>query len=138
MDISLAGVRFEEVSPRRFVATVSKHELRKVVEAVVAEESYLSTITTVDLPKDGKIVLNYVFWSIKHKAAIIVKVPVDRDDPVVPSISDIVGGAVGSEIQVYDLMGVVFQGNRELRRGFLAPEDVVARGVYPLRKDSGV
>ncbi|MCS7099869.1 MAG: NADH-quinone oxidoreductase subunit C [Sulfolobales archaeon] len=138
MNISLAGVRFEEVSPRRFIATVSKHELRKVVEAVVAEDSYLSNITAVDLPRDGKIVLNYVFWSIKLRAAVIVKVPVDRNDPMVPSISDIVGGAVGSEIEVYDLMGVVFQGNRELKRGFLAPEDVVARGIYPLRKDSGV
>ncbi|MCX8184420.1 MAG: NADH-quinone oxidoreductase subunit C [Sulfolobales archaeon] len=138
MSLLLGDVRFEEVSPRRFVATVTKHELRKTVEVVVKEDSYLSTITAVDIPKDGKIELNYIFWSVKYKAAIVVKVLVDRSDPVVPSISDIVRGAVGSEVEVYDLMGVIFQENGRLRRGFLAPEDIVAREIYPLRKDSGV
>ncbi len=138
MSLVLGDFSFSEVSPRRYAITVTQSELRGVAEAVVREESYLSSISAVDLPKDGKIELNYIFWSIKHRAALVVRVPVSRENPVVPSISDIVPGATKSEVEVYDLMGVIFEGNSNLRRGFLVPEDVVAKGVYPLRKDSGV
>lgn len=138
MSLVLGNFSFTEVSPRRYVITVAQSELRGVVEAVVKEESYLSSISAVDLPKDGKIELNYIFWSVKHKAALVIKVLVNRENPVVPSISDIVPGATKSEVETYDLMGVVFEGNKNLRRGFMVPEDIVAKGVYPLRKDSGV
>jgi NADH:ubiquinone oxidoreductase subunit C len=53
-------------------------------------------------------------------------------------VIDIVPGALGGELEAYDLMGVTFEGNNRLRRGFLAPEDMVEKGIYPLRKDSGV
>lgn len=138
MSLILGEFSFVEASPRRYVITVEELELRRVVEVIAGEESYLSSISAVDMPKEGKIELNYIFWSIKHKAALIVKVSLDRGNPAVPSISDIVPAAVKSEIEVYDLMGVVFEGNKSLKRGFLVPEDVVAKGVYPLRKDSGV
>ncbi len=138
MSLTLCGRAFKEVAPRRYVATVEASELRRAIEAVVEEEAYISSISAIDMPKEGKIELNYVFWSVKHRAAIVVKVAVDRSDPVVPSISDIIPGAVKGEMEAHDLMGVVFEGNRSLRRGFLASEDVVVRGVYPLKKDSGV
>lgn len=138
MSLTIGGYTFKEVAPRRYVAAVDASELRKVVEAIVGEEAYVSSISAVDLPKEGRIELNYVFWSVKRGAALVVKVSVDRANPVVPTISDIIPGALKGEMEAYDLMGVVFEGNRSLRRGFLAPEDVVARGVYPLRKDSGV
>lgn len=138
MSLVLGGFGFLEVGPRRYAITVAESELRRVVEVIVGEEAYLSSISAVDMPKEGKIELNYIFWSIKHRAALVVKVLLDRGNPVVPSISDIVPAAVKSEMEAYDLMGVVFEGNRRLKRGFLVPEDVVAKGVYPLRKDSGV
>lgn len=138
MSLTIGGYSFREVAPRRYVATVEAQELRRVVEAIVGEEAYVSSISAVDVPKEGRIELNYVFWSVKHGAAIVVKVSVDRANPVVPSVSDIAPGALKGEVEAYDLLGVVFEGNRSLRRGFLAPEDVVTRGIYPLRKDSGV
>lgn len=138
MEISVGRFIFKEVSPRRYVTLVTPSELREVVEAVVMEESYFSTLTAIDFPKDGKIELNYIFWSIKHRAALIVKVTVDRGNAIVPTIVDIIPGALGGELEAHDLMGVIFEGNNKLRRGFLASEDIVGRGIYPLRKDSGV
>lgn len=138
MSLTLGGFSFVEVGPRRYAITVAAQELRRVVEAIAGEEAYLSSISAVDMPKEGRIELNYIFWSIRRAAALVVKVPLDRGNPVVPSIADIVPAAVKSEIEVYDLMGVVFEGNRSLKRGFLVPGDTVAKGVYPLRKDSGV
>lgn len=138
MDLDIGGLTLREVAPRRYVVTVAPQELREAVGRILREESYLSALTAVDLPAEGKIELSYIFWSVKHKAALIVKVYVSRERPVVPTISDIAPGAIGGELEAHDLMGVVFEGNEKLRRGFLAPEDVVGRGIYPLRKDSGV
>ncbi len=138
MSLAIGGYDFSETAPRRYVTTVEASELRRVVEAIAGEEVYISTVSAIDMPKEGKIELNYVFWSVKRRAALIVKVLVDRANPVVPSISDIVPGALKGEMEAYDLLGVVFEGNDRLRRGFLVPEDVAARGIYPLRKDSSV
>lgn len=138
MEINIGKFIFKEISPRRYVALVTPSELREAVEAVVMEESYFSSLTAIDFPKEGKIELNYIFWSVKHRAALILKVTVDRNSAVVPTIIDIVPGALGGELEAYDLMGVIFEGNNKLRRGFLASEDVVEKGIYPLRKDSGV
>lgn len=138
MGIVLREFSFREVGSRRYVTTVTGSELKKVAEVIMGEEAYLSSISAIDVPSERKIELNYIFWSIKHKVAFVVKVSVSRENPVVPSVSDIVPGATKSEMEVHDLMGVIFEGNKNLRRGFLASEDVVTRGVYPLRKDSGV
>ncbi|MCY2994132.1 MAG: NADH-quinone oxidoreductase subunit C [Planctomycetota bacterium] len=65
-----------------------------------------------------------------------IKLPRWQDDqpghpPEVPSVSDIWKTALWHEREVYDLMGVRFQGHPDLRR-ILCPEDWVG---YPLRKD---
>lgn len=137
-ELSIGGYSFREVEPRRYVASVDPGRLRELTELIVREESYLSTISAVDLPKENAIELNYVFWSIKHRVALIVKTRVSRGRPVVPTIVDIVPGALGGELEAYDLLGIVFEGNTRLRRGFLVPEDLVSKGIYPLRKDAGV
>jgi len=137
-ELSVGSYSFREAGPRRYVAPVDLERLREVVELLVREDSYLSMISAVDLPKEGAIELNYVFWSIKHRAAFIVKTRVSRERPVVPTIVDIVPGALGGELETYDLFGVVFEGNARLRRGFLVPEDLTSKGVYPMRKDAGV
>lgn len=138
MNLDIHGLGFKEVASRRYVITIAPQDLRDVVEKILKEDSYLSAIAAVDHPAEGRIELNYIFWSVKHRAALVVKINVNRNEPAVPTITDIVPGALGNELEVYDLMGVVFEGNGKLRRGFLAPEDIVNRSVYPLRKDSGV
>ena len=137
-ELSIGGYTFREVEPRRYVVSVDPGRLRELAELIVREESYLSTISAVDLPKENAIELNYVFWSTKHRVALIVKTRVSRERPIVPTIVDIVPGALGGELEAYDLLGIVFEGNTRLRRGFLVPEDLVSKGIYPLRKDAGV
>jgi NADH-quinone oxidoreductase subunit C len=137
-ELSIGGYSFKEVGPRRYVASVDPGRLREIVGLIVGEESYLSTISAVDLPKENAIELNYVFWSIRHRAALVVKTRVSREKPAVPTIVDIVPGALGGELEAHDLFGVIFEGNTRLRRGFLVPEDLVSKGIYPMRKDAGV
>jgi NADH-quinone oxidoreductase subunit C len=64
-----------------------------------------------------------------HRCAIRVLVPVD--DAHVPSVARVWRTAEWHEREGYDMMGIVFDGNPDLRR-ILLPEDWEG---YPLRKD---
>ena len=54
-----------------------------------------------------------------------------REDPRVPSITSLWPGAEWSEREAYDMFGIVFEGNRDLRRIYMPPDYT----SYPLRKD---
>ena len=54
-----------------------------------------------------------------------------RDDPRVPSVTFLWKGAEWLEREAYDMFGIVFEGNRDLRRIFMPPDYT----SFPLRKD---
>lgn len=54
-----------------------------------------------------------------------------REDPRVPSITFLWKGAEWGEREAYDMFGIIFEGNRDLRRIYM-PADYVS---FPLRKD---
>ncbi|RLG90884.1 hydrogenase large subunit, partial [Candidatus Bathyarchaeota archaeon] len=55
------------------------------------------------------------------------------EKPVVPTITDIIPGAVLYEREVHDLLGVAFEGHPDLSP-LVLPEEWPER-VYPLRKE---
>lgn len=55
----------------------------------------------------------------------------DRDDPRVPSITFLWKGAEWMERETYDMFGITFEGNRDLRRIYMPPDYT----SFPLRKD---
>lgn len=75
----------------------------------------------------------YNLMSLKHNSRIFVKVGANDGDKV-PSVKDIFLGAEYPEWEIWDLLGVVFEGNERKER-FLLPEDWVG---FPLRKDVGL
>jgi NADH-quinone oxidoreductase subunit C len=54
-----------------------------------------------------------------------------REDPRVPSITFLWKGAEWMEREAYDMFGIVFEGNRDLRRIYMPPDYT----SFPLRKD---
>jgi NADH:ubiquinone oxidoreductase subunit C len=56
---------------------------------------------------------------------------ISRDDPRVPSATFLWVGAEWLEREAYDMYGIIFEGNRDLRRIFM-PADYTS---FPLRKD---
>lgn len=60
-----------------------------------------------------------------------VRIVVDRDDPVIPSVAHVWPTANWHEREAYDLMGIRFEDHPDLRR-ILCPEDWVG---HALRKD---
>lgn len=72
--------------------------------------------------------------SIGASRRLRIRVPVERTDPVVPSLVPVWPGANFAEREVYDMFGIRFEGHPDLTR-ILMPDDWEG---YPLRKDFGV
>lgn len=130
------------IKPNRPVFLFKSDEIRELFNELVnrlgGDGFYVSTIVGTDFPKENKIRLDYYLVILPEEETIVLRTFLPRDEPLVDSIADICHGALGGECEVYDLIGVVFRGNKALRRGFFVPLDLVEKGVYPLRKDSGV
>jgi Ni,Fe-hydrogenase III component G len=124
---------FDTKNPRLYKAfvTVKIEKLRDVIRYLKEEHGFVHivTITAVDLKDRYEVV--YHLRSEGYN--MNVKVSVTKDDPKVPSITDILNGAVLYEREVNDLMGIFPEGHPDPKRLILAydwPE-----GVHPLRKE---
>jgi NADH-quinone oxidoreductase subunit D/NADH-quinone oxidoreductase subunit C/D len=93
---------------------------------------YLSMVTSVDWPAHFELVY-YLYGVAKQpKDALVLKVRLtDKENPVAPSVSSIWRGADLQEREVYDMMGIRFEGHPNLRR-ILLWEGFEG---YPLRKN---
>lgn len=75
-----------------------------------------------------------VFFGGKHEEICVVfTVKIPKSDPHVPTISGLIPGAVYSEREKQDMIGVTVDGIPDSRRIFL-PDDF-PQDVYPWRKD---
>ncbi len=126
------------VKPNRRVFTLEPSRVRSVFLDLVRERGqegfYVSTIVGVDLKEEGLIRVDYFVVLLPEEETVVLRTAVPRDNPVLDSIVDIVPGALSGELETHDLLGVLFQGNPYLRRGFFVPSDVAEKGVYPLRR----
>ena len=90
---------------------------------------YLFCVTAIDWKTH--ITMVYHLTSTVYRHTVVVKAKLDRDHPVIPTVSDIWRTAEFHEREAYDLFGVEFSGHPDLRRLFLTDE---WKG-WPLRKD---
>jgi NADH-quinone oxidoreductase subunit C len=91
----------------------------------------LSNETGVDYKAKGVIEVVYHLYSYPHRHSIVLKVNAPRDNPVIPTVEGVWKAANWLEREIYDLLGVTFEGHSDLRR-LLMPEDWIG---HPLRKD---
>ena len=91
----------------------------------------LSNETGVDYPKREEIEVVYHLFSYTLRHALTLKVGLARDNPRVATVSAVWRAAIWQEREIFDLLGVDFDGHPDLRR-VLLPEDWVG---HPLRKD---
>ena len=110
-------------------AIVAVCEHLKTVPALALD--CLSNQSGVDYPKRNEIEVVYHLASYRLRHACVLKVGVPRDNPAMPTVSRVWSTAIWQEREIFDLLGVVFDGHPDLRRilmwdGF---KD------YPMRKD---
>ncbi len=92
---------------------------------------YMECLTGIDFPDDNQIGVTYHLCSYVKKHRIVLKCLLDRDDPVIPTLTNVWRAALWQERECFDLLGVMFDGHPDLRR-ILLPDDWEG---HPLRKD---
>jgi NADH-quinone oxidoreductase subunit C len=90
----------------------------------------LADLAGVDTGEHMQVV--YHLWSETSPDWLRVIVDgLSRDDPRCPSATFLWTGAEWLEREAYDMFGIIFEGNRDLRRIFMPPDYT----SFPLRKD---
>jgi len=90
---------------------------------------FLFCVTCVDWKTHLTMV--YHLTSTVHGHTLVIKSKLDRNDPVIDTVSDIWRTAEFHEREAYDLFGVKFEGHPDLRRLFMTE----GWNGWPLRKD---
>jgi NADH-quinone oxidoreductase subunit C len=91
---------------------------------------FLADLCGVDTGTSMQVV--YHFWSSTTSDWLrVIADDLSRDDPRVPSVTFLWKGAEWMEREAYDMFGITFEGNRDLRRIYLPPD----YQSFPLRKD---
>ena len=94
--------------------------------------TYFSDMGSIDrFTEADRFELFYSLVNIPKKARLRLKVRVDEEDAVVPTVTGVYRAANWHEREAWDMMGVRFEGHPDLRRMFL-PEDFAH---HPARKE---
>lgn len=94
--------------------------------------TYLTDVLSIDrFTEVDRFEVGYNLVNIPEKKRIRLKVRVDEDDPVVPSVTGLWKGANWHEREAWDMMGIRFDGHPDHRRIYM-PEDFE---YHPCRKE---
>jgi NADH-quinone oxidoreductase subunit C len=100
------------------------HDDPDLAFVVLADLSGVDTGTTMQVV--------YHVWSARTPDWLrVIAEPMPRDDPRVPTLTGLWPGAEWMEREAYDMFGIIFEGNRDLRRIYMPPDYT----SFPLRKD---
>jgi NADH-quinone oxidoreductase subunit D/NADH-quinone oxidoreductase subunit C/D len=77
---------------------------------------FLSSVTGVDYLPEEKLEVVYHAYQTTGGPALVYKVQVPRDNPVVPSLTPVFPGANLQEREAWDLVGIRFDGHPNLKR----------------------
>jgi NADH-quinone oxidoreductase subunit C len=90
----------------------------------------LADLAGVDTGDQMQVV--YHLWSATTPDWLrVVADGLPRDDPRAPTLTGLWPGAEWMERETYDMFGIIFEGNRDLRRIYMPPDYT----SFPLRKD---
>lgn len=92
---------------------------------------FLECLTGMDWETDGLGVIYHLESTVTGKRVCLKTVTTDRENPLLPSVTDLWDVANIYEREVFDFYGIKFTGHPDMRRVFMR-EDWVG---YPFRKD---
>jgi NADH-quinone oxidoreductase subunit C len=112
-------------------AALAHDVLRTLRDDEAFEFFMLADAAAVDYGPGERFEVVYHLFSWKHPGWLRIRAHVNRDRPRIASITDLWEGAMFHEREMYDMMGIVFDGNRDLRRIYMSPD----YRSFPQRKD---
>lgn len=116
---------------------VSVKDALKVFTTLKNDEAFafnmLIDVTCVDWleEKDERFEIVYQLLSLDNNSRVCIKILVDEDEPSVDSVVSLWKSAAFMEREVYDMFGITFNDNGDMRRILMYDEFV----GHPLRKD---
>ncbi len=119
------------------VLVIDRKHIKEVFKTLKEDKDlkfqFLSSITAIDWldKKADRFEMVYHLMNINSWYRLRVKVAVPEEDPVVDSVLPLWAGAGYLESEVWDMYGINFRGNPDVRRMLMYPEFV----GHPLRKD---
>jgi NADH-quinone oxidoreductase subunit C len=114
--------------------TIAASDLREIAAFCRAELSfdYLVDITSIDNSgEEPRFEIVYHLYSMPHAVHLRLKLKVPEEAGVVDTVSDIWPTANWHEREIYDMMGIKFNGHPDLRRILMWD----GYPFFPLRKD---
>ncbi len=81
--------------------------------------------------KNGRFEVVYNLYSLSHRYRFFLKVHLPGDNPKIDSLTPLWEGANWLEREIYDMMGIWFEGHPDLTK-ILTPDELEG---HPLRKD---
>lgn len=120
-----------ELSEDGQVISVLKEAIVGLLKALKEKFGFIMLADITAAEYDDKLEIVYHVMAMDGAQILKIKVNTSKDSPSVPSITPVWKAASVLEREVYDLMGVNFEGHPELKR-ILCPEDFEG---HPLRKN---
>ncbi|OGR18010.1 MAG: NADH dehydrogenase [Desulfobacterales bacterium GWB2_56_26] len=113
-------------------AQVSPDQLLEAVSILDEAAFFIESITGVDWIKENQLEVVYDFSRYDFDTCrVVIRTRLDRNNPVVPTITGIYAGANWHERETHDFFGIKFEGHPHLIP-LLLPEDA---DFHPLLKD---
>ena len=110
---------------------VSAENWKNIASKLITERDFdfLFCVTCVDFKTHLTMV--YHLRSMQTDETVVIKIQLDRDQPVVATVSDIWRTAEFHEREAFEMFGVQFTGHPDLRK-LILPDDFEG---FPMRKD---
>jgi NADH:ubiquinone oxidoreductase subunit C len=125
------NIRLEEIQGLGWTITVDANELTNAA-VYLSNSGYDWFMFATGIDNGNSIELLYrISASAGDNGSVFIRTKVGKDEPVIDSLVSIWPAANWHEREVFDLLGVKFQGHPNMRRIFL-PDDWEG---HPLRKD---
>jgi NADH-quinone oxidoreductase subunit C len=112
-------------------ATVQPGQVVLAAQLMDREGFSLDTITGVDWLGQGQMEVVYDYFHSSRGVRAVVRARIPRENPEIPTLSQVFPGANWHERETHDFFGIRFLGHPDLSP-FLLPEDA---DYHPLRKD---
>lgn len=120
-----------EISEDEQSIYASRENIVKLLQTLKDSHNYVILGDLTAAEYEDRLEVVYHVMEIENADVIRVKVKLPKDAPKTPSIVSVWNAANVQEREVYDLMGITFEGHPNLKR-ILLQDDFVG---HPLRKD---